>query len=86
MNQIEYIEFINSIKPNPAHLDIIQGVCEDLGVTILNVKPYWIKLVKLGCYDMNIMTVSLTVSVDRAWFMGQTIIEVYQKITKNFNR
>lgn len=84
MDTLEYIKQINSIKPNPAHLDIIHGVCEDLGVTILNVKPDYIRLVKLGCYDMNVMTISLTFSIDRAWFIQRNIVEVYKRIIENF--
>lgn len=66
------------------HMEIIRPLCSDLGVQMINVQPYYWKLFKLGCKDMSIMTITLTIHVNGKWVMGNTIDEVYQNIINNF--
>lgn len=84
MNLAEYQTFINSIKPNPAHMDIIKNVCDDLDVFQCKMEPYHLKLWKLGKKDLHIMCVTLTMGTGHEWEMGLSISEVYNKIKNHF--
>lgn len=66
------------------NLDIVKSVCEDLGVEVKNVQPYWYKLHKLGYTSIDIMTISLTIQIDGKWLRGLEINDIYNQIKNHF--
>lgn len=66
------------------HLDIINSVCEDMGVEARQHRPYWYKLHKLGYSSIDVMTISLTILIDGKWHRGGTINDIYNQIKNHF--
>lgn len=67
-----------------AHLEIIKGACDDIGAEARMYKPYWWKIFKLGYPTIQIMTISLTMEINKGWHRNLTISDVYNKIIQHF--